>query len=80
MSASDFDNIPSVRLRHLADEYRSIKSKIALLSLEAEKIHKRVVRILGIGTYESVTVYEVGRTTVREHTRKGYKAIRARLR
>ena len=79
MSPEEFDNIPSRRLRRLADEYRTIKSKIAALTLEAEKIHKEVVGILGIGQYESVTVYEVGETKVNGYTRGPYKAIRARF-
>lgn len=78
MSPEDFDNIPSRRLRRLADEYRTIKAKIADMTLECEKIHQEVVGILGIGQYESVTVYEVGPTKVRGFTRKGFKAIRAR--
>ena len=74
----EFDNIPSRRLRRLADEYRAMKARIADMTLECEKIHFEVIRILGIGQYESCTVYEVGPTKVRGYTRQGYKAIRAR--
>ncbi len=78
MSPEEFDNIPSRRLRRLADEFRAVKTQIAKLATRADEIRDEAVDILGIGKYEAVTVYEVGPTRVREHKRSGYKAMRAR--
>ena len=37
---------------------------------------KEVYRSLESGRYGPVTVYKVKKTTVRRHTRKGFKAVR----
>jgi hypothetical protein len=78
MSPEDFDNIPSRRLSRLASEFRAIKARIARLTERANEIRDEAVNVLGVGTYESCTVYEVASTKVKEHKRNGYKAIRAR--
>lgn len=76
----EFDNIPKARIRRLADRYRDIKIQIAKLAQEAEEIRTQTVGELGLGNYETVTVYEVNDCWVKRHHRDGYKAMRARTR
>jgi hypothetical protein len=76
----EFDNIPSVKIRRLADRYREIKTKMAELAQEAEEIRAKTIGELGLGTYETVTVYQVKGCFVKRHERDPYKAMRARTR
>ncbi len=76
----EFDNIPSVKIRRLADRFREIKTQIAELTKEAEKIREQTISELGLGTYETVTVYNVKGCWVKRHERDPYKAMRARTR
>lgn len=77
---SEFDNIPKVRARDLSNRFRFLKERMAKDAEEVEKIHERLIRMLGPGTYETCTVYKVGEVEVSGYTRKPFTAIRARTR
>jgi hypothetical protein len=76
----EFENIPNVKIRRLADRYREIKTQIAVLAQEAEEIRELTVGELGLGSYDTVTVYKVAACDVSGYHRMGYRAIRARTR
>jgi len=73
----EFANIPTNRMRRIAIRFQQVQRQMSKLKEESDSLREQAVR-LGVGRYETVTVYTVGPTTVHEHPRKGYKAIRAR--
>lgn len=75
---AEFDNIPKVRTRRLADRFRYLKARIAKDVEECEAIRENISASLGVGSYESCTVYKVGETKVSGYTRGAFTAIRAR--
>ncbi len=77
MKSTAYDNIPNARLRRLSVEYQRLKAQIFRLEDQAEAVWEEIIA-LGVGSYQNVTVYEVGEVKVRGYTRSGYKAIRTR--
>lgn len=65
--------------RRLSERFRLIKRQIAALQEEAETIVQKTIKVLGLGQYEHLTIYKVKNAIVKEHKRKGYTAVRARL-
>ncbi len=77
---AEFDNIPRVRTRRLADRFRFLKERMAKDAEECEQIREKIAARLGPGCYESCTVYKVGEVEVSGYTRPAFTAIRARTR
>lgn len=75
---SEFANIPNARLRSLGNRLKDIHIQKAKLAEEEREIRAEAVEQLGLGCYETMSVYKVRDTWVKRHHRDGYKAVRVR--
>lgn len=74
----EFANIPSARMRQLGNRLKEIHVQMVKLQEEAAKIRVEATEHLGLGSYETMSVYKVSACDVSGYHRRGYKAVRVR--
>lgn len=74
----EFANIPNAKMRRLGSRLQDIQRQMSKLAEEANEIRKQATEELGIGRYDTLTVYKVKETWVKRHFREGHKAVRVR--
>jgi hypothetical protein len=78
MQNGELQNIPSARMRQLGNRLKDIHIQMIKLQEEANKIREEATEHLGLGSYETMSVYKVSACDVTGYHRRGYKAVRVR--